>query len=318
MINKSIKFLVITALTGGEVLIASTSVNDDKDFYTQYPCSCDKDDSHPGYCKKISALLKKTGLHTKLQQIKDIYTDCCSKLKQSNGNTNYSKEIKGDIYRSCPEIYKKNQKDLSTTFAQTLEKILNVIHIHDPNLPYLQGFSFIIAALMRHSTASITFGVFCYLMNNKNILPFTACLCKNEDPNGIDNTYQKNIIYILKKKDPQIFKYLNKYNYLKEDFIPNIGSTFVAFHLNYIIGDKNQINVIHHFIDKGVWFLYCLVVSEILFTHSSIENYYTEKGSLIHILTTYIDKEQDWERIIAQAEEIFTQAKIPHCCCPCY
>ena len=316
--NKFIKFLVIAALTGGEVLIASTSVNDDKDFYTQYPCSCGQEDNDVGYCKTMSALLKKTGLCENLQQIKTTYTDCYSKLKQPNGNSKYSKEIKGDIYRACPEIYKKNQKDPNTTFAQTLEKILNVIHIHDPQLPYLQPFSFIVAALMRHSTASITFGVFCYLMNNKNILPLTACLCKNENPNCIDNTYQKNIIYILKKKDPQIFKYLNRDNYLKQYFIPDICSSFVCFHLNYIIGDKNQINVIHHFIDKGVLFLYCLVVSEILFTHDSIKDYYKAKGSLTNILTSYVNQEKDWKRIITQAEEIFAQAKIPHCCCPCY
>jgi hypothetical protein len=276
MMNKSIKFLVITALTGGEVLIASTSVNDDKDFYTQYHCSCGQEDNNTSCCKTMSALLKKIGLDKNLEQLKQQYEYWHTASKHLT--TKVTNQIERDIHRTFPEMFntqESNSKEYETTHAKTLQKVLMTIAAYNTTWSYLQGFNFIVGALMRHSIASIAFGVFCYLMNDKNISPLIKSIVySNKDYYNIINTDTQTVLYILKKENTQAFNYVKNIDKAYQPYLSNnMVTSLVCFRLGAIKGDKNQINVIYNYIDKGSLFLLCMIVAEILYLyHCSITN----------------------------------------------
>lgn len=329
--NKFIKFLVVTALTGGEGSIASTGVNDNEDFYTQYPCNCEKEDTNTSCCKTMSALLKKIGLDKNLKQLKQQYEHWHEKSECLTDNVVHIIEL--DLARTFPKMFKtqeSNSLDVTSTstetsktqkpnkqedtFTKTLRKVLKTIAAFNPTWSYLQGFNFIVGTLILHSTESIAWGVFWTLMNNKSIGSFWNAVVFKDDKKTakILHRHLDNIEDILKKHFPIVNN-----NFYTNDFYINLANGHYSAHetlfLSFLMcfgldkiqqGRKNQIKIIENLFDKGIYFVDCLYIACILHAHNH---------GMIFSLINYKLNKQDCTQIILHAEKIFSKVK----CCPC-
>ena len=308
MMNELIRMLMIIFLTGGAVLSYNAHGYDKtEDFYTQYPCSCDKDDSHPGYCKKISALLKKMKLHTKLEEIKEIYENCCKKLDTLNPET--KEHIKKDICRTFPGQF-RDQPDQKQTFEKTLEKILMAIAVYYKELQYIQGFNYIVGHLMFHSTEHVAFGIFCDLVKKRDKLPsFYDFIFYGKISHEIQNEGMKKVLEIIGKENPELLKEINLNDQYKDALSYMVQNKIVFWYID-INFEKNGIMHIENIIDKGFRFLYCMIAADIL-------QRYKRDMFLFDTPIPYEIANEYWGTVLSQAK-IFSEEydnTFKKCCC---